>query len=195
MKQLFALLGVTILALTTYFAQNVTWVADKAHTQITFTVSHLVITDVTGRFGEFDLTLVQKGEDFSGSDLSATIKTASINTDNEKRDGHLQSDDFLNAEKYPAMTFKSKSFEKVGDNRYKITGDLTIRDVTKTVVLDTKYRGTVKGMMGKMKAGFKATTTINRFDYGVKWDKTFDTGGLVVGEDIEINLLVELARK
>jgi polyisoprenoid-binding protein YceI len=153
-----------------------------------------VTIHVTGRFGEFDFTLVQKGEDFSGSDLSVTIKTASVNTDNEKRDGHLMSDEFFNAQKYPAITFKSTSFEKVSDDRYAITGDLTIRDVTKTVVLDTKYRGTV-GTKGKEKAGFKATTTINRFDYGVKWDKTFETGKLVVGEEVEITLLVELARK
>ena len=190
-----ALLGVTVLALSRSSAQEATWVADKAHTQVAFTVSHLVIAEVTGRFRDFDITLKQKSDDFSGSALSARIKSASVSTDNETRDGHLRSDDFFNAEKFPAIIFEATSFEKVGENSFKIRGDLTIRDVTRPVVLDAEYGGSVEGPGATMKAGFKAFTTINRFDFGVKWDKTLDTGGLVVGEDVEVNLLVELERE
>jgi len=195
MKRIIALLSVTLLTLSGAFAQEATWVADKAHTQVMFTVSHLVIADVTGRFGDFDITLTQKeNDDFSGSDLNAEIRTASVSTDNERRDGHLRSDDFFNAEKFPAISFKASSFEKVDQSSYKITGELTMRDVTKSVVLDTEYRGSVKGPGGKMRAAFRVSTTIDRFDYGVRWDKTLDTGGLVVGENVEISLLVELIR-
>lgn len=195
MKRILVLIGLTILVLSGSFAQEATWVADKAHTQVMFTISHLVIADVTGRFSDFDIILKQKDEDFSGSGLSAHIKTASVSTDNDTRDGHLRSDDFFNAEKFPAITFEASSFEKVEKDRYKITGDLTIRDVTRQVVLDTEYRGMVKGPSGKMRAAFKASVTINRFDYGVMWNKTLDTGGLVVGEDVEINLLMELIKQ
>jgi polyisoprenoid-binding protein YceI len=192
MKRLILLSCITLLIRVGGSAQEATWVADKAHTQVLFTVSHLLIADVTGRFGDFDITLTQKNEDFSESGLSAEIRTASVNTDNETRDGHLRSDDFFNAEKFPAITFEATSFEKVDKDRYKITGDLTIRDITRSVVLDTEYTGSVKGPGGKTRAAFKASTAINRFDYDVRWDKTLDTGGLVVGESVMINLLVEL---
>jgi len=195
MKRILAIFGFTILGLSNSSAQEATWVADKAHTQVMFTVSHLVIADVTGRFREFDIALKQKEDDFSGSSLSAHIKTASVSTDNDTRDGHLRSDDFFNAEKFPEITFEASLFEKIEKDRYKITGDLTIRDVTKRVVLDTEYRGSTKGPRGNTRVAFKASTKVNRFDYGVEWDKALDTGGLVVGEDIEINLLVELIKQ
>lgn len=194
MVRIIALLGVTLLTLAGVSAQEATWVADKAHSQVLFTVSHMVIAEVTGRFREFDITLTQKNDDFSGSGLSATINAASVNTDNESRDGELRSDSFFNAEEFPTISFQATSFEKVDTDRYNITGDLTIKDVTKPVVLDAKYKGSIKGPRGKMRAAFKASTTINRFDYGVKWDRTLDTGGLIAGEEVEITLLVELVK-
>jgi polyisoprenoid-binding protein YceI len=172
-----------------------TWVADKAHTQVTFSVTHLLITEVTGRFRDFDITFHNANEDFSEGSIDIRIGAASIDTDIEKRDNHLRSDDFLNAEKFPNITFKSKSIEKTGKNTYKMTGDLTIRDVTKSVVLDATYNGTVTDPWGVTKAGFKATTAINRFDYGVKWNKVMETGGLVAGETIKIMLLVEFNKQ
>jgi polyisoprenoid-binding protein YceI len=172
-----------------------TWKSDLSHSRVDFSVSHLVIAEVTGRFTQFDVTLQQGKEDFSDSKLEATIKTASINTDNETRDKHLKSDDFLNADKFPDITFKSTSFEKTGKDTYKITGDLTIRDVTKTVVLDAKYNGSVTDPWGNVKSAFKATTSVNRFDYGVKWNKAMETGGLVAGDTVNITLLVELGQK
>jgi polyisoprenoid-binding protein YceI len=107
------------------------------------------------------------------------------------RDGHLKSDDFFNAEKFPEINFKSTSFEKLGDNKYKITGDLTIRDVTKNVTFDATLNGTLKTDRGVL-AAWKATTTINRFDYNLKWSKTLETGGLAVGKDVIITLNLEL---
>jgi polyisoprenoid-binding protein YceI len=116
---------------------------------------------------------------------------SSINTDNDFRDKHLKGDDFFNAEKYPAIKFQSTSLTPAGGNKYKLAGNLTMRDVTKPVVFDVTYGGTVTAM-GKTKAGFKAKTTINRFDYNLKWDKATEAGSLVVGKDVELVVNVEL---
>ncbi len=183
-----------VLAISGAVAQT-TWKLDNAHSAVKFSVTHMLIAEVPGNFREFDVTFTQKGAaDFAGSSLSATIKTASINTDNEGRDKHLRSDDFFNADKFPAITFTSTSFEKTGTDTYVIKGDLTIRDVTKPVVLNARYTGTVKDPRGNTKIGFKATTAINRFDFGVKWNKAVEAGGLVVGETVDITLLMEFAQ-
>jgi polyisoprenoid-binding protein YceI len=185
------LLAVTALPMSA----QIVWKADKAHSAVRFAVTHMMISEVNGRFTDFDVTLTQGKDDFSGSTVEATIKTASINTDSDFRDKHLRTNDFFNAEKFPTINFKSTSFEKTGADTYKITGDLTIRDVTKQVVLDAKYNGTMTDPRGGAKAGFKATTTIDRFDYGVKWDKTLDKGGMIVSKSVDITLLLELNKQ
>ncbi|HOK98475.1 MAG TPA: YceI family protein, partial [Bacteroidales bacterium] len=114
-----------------------------------------------------------------------------INTDNEMRDNHLKGDDFFNAAKFPKMTFKSKSFKKVSGNKYELVGDLTIRDVTKTVKFDVTYGGTAKDPYGNIKAGFKASAVINRFDYGLKWNALTEAGGAVVGNEVNVSLKLE----
>ena len=175
---------------------EITWKQDQSHSQVRFSVSHMVIAEVTGSFRDFDVVLVQKdAENFAGSTLTATIKSASINTENEGRDKHLRSDDFFNADVYPSITFKSSSFEKTGTDSYLIKGDLTIRDVTKPVTLTARFNGQAKDPRGTIKVGFKATTSINRFDYGVKWNKAIEAGGLVAGDTVEITLLMELAQQ
>jgi polyisoprenoid-binding protein YceI len=168
-----------------------TWKEDAAHSQVMFSVTHLVISEITGNFKDFDVTLTQGDTDFAGSTVEATIRTASVNTENEMRDRHLRSDDFFNAEKYPLITFKSTSFEKTGKDTYAIKGNLTIRDVTKPVVLEGKYLGKVTDARGNVKVGFKASTSINRLDYGVKWDKTIEAGGLVVSDKVDLTLHME----
>ncbi len=196
MKKYAALLALLSAAAGSLFAESpAVWKADISHSRVDFNVTHLVISEVTGRFTDFDVILQQGNDDFTGSTVEATIKTATINTDNDKRDAHLRSDDFLNAAKFPAMTFKSTAFEKNSDGTYKITGNLTIRDVTKEVVLTGSFKGSVKTPWGDERAGFVATTTINRFDYGVKWANTIDSGGLVAGKDIAITLRVELVKQ
>jgi len=193
MKTLVAAAFAVLIGLSTASAQRV-WKADLAHSQVKCSVTHLVIAEVTGKFNDFEVTLTQPGnDDFAGGTIEATIKMASINTDNEGRDRHLRSDDFFNAEKFPFMTFKSTKIEKTSAKKYTISGNLTIRDVTKPVVLDATYMGEVKDPRGNIKSGFKATTSINRFDYGVKWDKKIESGGLVVGETVDITLLMEFA--
>ena len=175
-------------------AQTGSWKLDKAHSQVTFSVTHMVISEVTGVFKEFDITFSSDKEDLTDTKVEAIIKTKSIDTGNERRDNHVRSDEFLNAEKFPEMKFKSNKVEKTGQDTYKITGDMTIRDVTKSVVLDTKYKGSIKDAMGNTRIAFKATTTIDRFEFGTTWNKAIETGGLVAGKDIEVTLLMEFTK-
>ena len=175
-------------------AQTSLWVVDKSHSHVNFAVSHMVVAEVTGRFKDFDVKVIQSGDTFTDSYVEAVIKTASISTDNERRDNHLRSDDFFNAEQFPEITFKSTSVKKTGKNTYNITGNLTIRDVTKPVVLNALYRGEIKDPKGNIKRGVKATTTINRFDFGTKWNAAMESGNLIAGEDVEITLLMEFVK-
>ncbi len=180
-----------MLVATAFVSAQSNWKLDKAHSSITFTVRHMVISEVTGSFKDFTVALTSAKDDFSDAEVQSTIKVGSLSTDNAMRDGHLKSDDFFNAEKYPEINFKSTSFEKLGDNKYKVTGDLTIRDVTKNVTFDATLNGTLKTERGVLSA-WKATTTINRFDYNLKWSKSLETGGLIVGQDVIITLNLEL---
>lgn len=169
------------------------WTLDKSHSGIKFSVRHMVISDVEGSFKDFDVTFKAEKDDFTDAVIEATIQTASIDTDNERRDAHLKSDDFFNAEKYPTITFKSSKFEKTGATTYKIHGDLTIRDVTKPVTFDAVLGGTQKTQRGTV-SGWKATLTINRFDYNLKWDRAIETGGLVVGPDVTITVNAQIRK-
>ncbi len=167
------------------------WKLDKGHSNVRFTVTHMVVSEVDGAFKLFDGTLEHTKPDFSDAKVSFTVDVASVNTDNERRDGHLKSDDFFNAEKFPQMKFESTSWKALGNNKYKVDGNLTIRDVTKPVSFDVTYGGMLNSSRGA-KAGFKAKTTINRFDYNLKWDRATEAGGLVVGKDVEVTINAEL---
>lgn len=189
----------TIIILTFAFlnAQNkeTLWVVDKAHTKIGFAVTHLLISEVEGYFKDFDIKVISNGDNFENAKIEFTAKTASIFTDNERRDEHLRSDDFFNSEKFPEMKFVSKSFKKVGKNNYKLIGDLTIRDVTKQITLDVIYNGTVKDPWGNTKAGFNVSGQLNRFDYGLKWNALTELGGAVVDKIVKLRIHVELTKQ
>ena len=167
------------------------WKVDKSHSNVKFTVTHMVVSEVEGSFKLFDGTMENEKSDLTDAKINFTVDVSSIDTDNERRDGHLKSDDFFNAEKFPSMKFTSTSMTSSGDNKYKLAGDLTIRDVTKPVEFDVSYGGTITAN-GKTKLGFKAKTSINRFDYNLKWDKATEGGGLVVSKEVGILVNVEL---
>jgi polyisoprenoid-binding protein YceI len=166
-----------------------TYKIDSAHSAVNFRVKHL-ISKTGGRFktfsGQFDFDPTAK----SGGNLDVKIVADSIDTDNAKRDEHLRSPDFLDTKKFPELSFKSTKVETDG-KKITVTGNLTLHGVTKPATLVGEYVGEVKDPMGSTKAGFNATTKINRKDFGVVWNKTLDSGGLVLGEDVEIELLVE----
>lgn len=174
------------------FGQSTQWNFDKSHSKIQFTATHMKISEVPGQFKEYSGTILTDGDNFTDAKIKMNIKASSVDTDNDRRDGHLQGEDFFNTEKYPNIKFVSESMEKVGDQEYKLTGELTIKDVTRTVELDVDYKGMVDAM-GATRAGFKITGTIDRFDYNVDWDKSFGQG-LIVGREIGINVDVELTK-
>jgi polyisoprenoid-binding protein YceI len=191
-KLLLSLVLLLGISLTTRAQQS--WDMDKVHSAVKFGVTHLVISTVEGNFKDFEGKLSTK-PDGSIDKLEAHIKTTSVNTENDQRDKHLRSDDFFAADKFPDMVFISKSIKKTGNENYSISGDLTIRGVTKTVVLDAKYNGTIKDPWGNSRMGWTASTKINRFDFGLAWSQAIETGGLVVGKEVTITINAEFVAK
>ncbi|HOA36854.1 MAG TPA: YceI family protein [Flavihumibacter sp.] len=179
------------LMLSTNLSAQTKWTLDKTHSSVRFSVSHMVVSEAEGTFKSWNGTVENTKPDFTDAKIAFTIDVSSINTDNENRDNHLKSPDFFDAQKFPTIKFESTSMQALGDNKYKLNGNLTIKDVTKPVTFDVTYGGSITGQRGT-KAGFKATTTINRFDYNLKWDRATETGGLVVGKDVEITVKIEL---
>lgn len=188
MKKMKFLLLIILLASGTTFAQT-TWVIDKPHSKISFNVIHMAITEVEGEFTDFDAKVTSTSDDFHNADVEFTAKVASIDTENDRRDNHLRSDDFFNAEKFPEIKFKGKLVKE--GNGYKLKGDFTMRDVTKPVTFDVTYGGTVDTGRG-VKAGFKVTGKVNRKDYNLKWDNRLAGGELVVSDDVDIVCKIEM---
>ncbi|MEP0822822.1 MAG: YceI family protein [Ignavibacterium sp.] len=182
------------LAMGTAYGQEDQWTLDKAHSRVQFDVTHMALSEVTGTFKEFDITFQSAKDDFSDAKISAVIQVASISTDNERRDNHLRSDDFFNAEAFPTITFASTAFQRVEGNKYRIVGDLTIRDVTKSVTFSAEHKGTIKTPQGLV-TGWTVTATINRFDYNLKWDRMIENVGLVAGKEVTITLKLEFRKR
>lgn len=162
------------------------WTIDGVHTDVSFEVKHM-FSKVRGVFREFSGTIVFDAENASKISVDASVNAASVDTGNEKRDGHLRSADFFETEKFPTITFKSKKVEAAGKNKYKVTGDFTMHGVTKSVVFDAEFLGA-----NEKKGGFSARTTINRKDYGIVWNRALDTGGFVLGDDVDIVLNLQV---
>lgn len=167
------------------------WSIDPTHSEVQFKVKHLVISTVTGSFGSYDGQIKADGDNFENAKATFTADIDNISTNNEDRDQHLKSDDFFNAEEYPQLKFESTNFEKVGESEYKVTGDLTIRDVTREIELDVVHGGTVGDPYGNTKAGFEVTGTINRKEFGLTWDAVTEAGNVVVGDKIKLQLNVQ----
>jgi len=170
------------------------WNVDNSHSSVKFTVTHLVISEVEGNFKVYSGSISSAKPDFTDAAIDFTVDVTSINTDNEMRDNHLKAADFFDAAKFPKMTFKSTSFKKVAGNKYELVGNLTIRDVTKSVKFDVTYGGTVKDPYGNIKAGFKATSVINRSEFGLKWSAMTEAGGAVVSDEVTIGLKLEFGQ-
>ena len=194
MKSL-VILASALLAVSVATAQPTVWKTDAVHSNVSFAIDYMVLTEVTGNFKEFSATMTTDGENLEKGSVNVTLKTASINTENDKRDGHLRSADFFDAEKYPEISFVSKSIQKGEGNQYKIAGDLTMHGVTKPVTIDAKYMGQVKDMRGNIRQGFKGTTTINRDEFGVKYNATLETGGVLLGSNVTVTINVQFIKQ
>lgn len=171
------------------------WAVDGAHTSVEFAVKHMVITTVRGRFAKFAADLDLREGSPLLSTVQVKIETASIDTREPKRDAHLRSADFLDAENFPYLTFSSKRVEGAGKDKYRIVGDLTIKDVTREVSLDTTFSGTAKSPWGMQVAGFNAETTIKRSDWGLTYNAALETGGVLVGNEVKISIEVEATKQ
>lgn len=172
-----------------------TWAIDPSHSEISFKVKHLVVTTLTGKFDAFEGKLESTADDFSNASIQFSADINSINTGNADRDGHLKSDDFFNAASFPKLTFHSSSFVKTGDNTYKLTGDITLRDVTKSIELDVEYGGTMVDPWGNTKAGFEINGKLKRKEFGLKWDAITEAGGAVVSDEVKLHLNVQLVKQ
>jgi predicted outer membrane repeat protein len=166
----------------------VSWTIDPTHSELSFRIRHIV-SRVRGSFLQWSGTIVANPADWSTGRVEVTIETASINTQNTRRDNHLRSADFFDAATYPTITFKSSKVEMNG-GAIRVTGDLTIRGITREVVLEGSFLGLARGQRGEPRAGFEVTTRINRLDYGVAWNKVVEGGGMLLGDDVDIDIVI-----
>jgi len=171
-------------------AQATEYTVDGSHSHVGFTVRHL-ISKLPGRFKDIDGKFTFDPADPKKMTGKFTVKTASVNTENEKRDDHLRNSDFFDSKKFPSMSFEAKKLVAKGKNKFALEGDLTIKETTKPVTFDMEYSGSAKDPWGNTRAGFAAVTKINRKDYGITWNKSLDAGGVLVGDEVEIALNVE----
>jgi polyisoprenoid-binding protein YceI len=170
------------------------WTIDYSHSEINFKVRHMMISNVHGEFKKFTGTVNFNPEQPDQTTLDIQIDAASINTNDEKRDGHLRSPDFLDAQQFPYLTFKSKRVQMIDESNAKLFGNLTIQDITREVALNVEFLGMAKAPWGTTSAGFAATTRINRKDWDLNWNVALETGGWLVSETIEISIELELAQ-
>ncbi len=171
------------------------WEIDSGHSGVHFSVRHMVIAKVRGQFSRWSGTVVAEDGDLGRASVEVVIDGSSIDTGVADRDAHLKSQDFLDVARYPELTFKSRHVETSGDERLKITGDLTIHGVTREVVLDVEYAGRTRDPWGNERAGFAARTSIDRRDYGLVWNQVLEAGGLLVGERVDIEIEVEAVKQ
>jgi polyisoprenoid-binding protein YceI len=196
MKRFISIVTVLVSLTVPILASAATWTIDPDHSSVGFKVRHLMVSNVKGVFEKFTGTVELDDKDITKSRVEVTIDTNSINTSVQKRDEHLRSADFFDVSKYPAMTFVSKKVAKAGKDKLKVTGDLTLHGVTKEVVLAVEGPSKEsKDPWGNVRRGASASTKINRKDFGLTWNKALETGGVVVGDEVIINLEVELIRK
>jgi polyisoprenoid-binding protein YceI len=175
-------------------AETTSWVLDPAHSRVGFSVAHMVISTVSGRFSDVTGTVALDEENLTKSDVEITIKTSSIDTDEAKRDEHLRSPDFFDVAKYPVIVFKSTKIVPAGGTKYKLTGELSMHGVTRPVTLDATISKAVKNPWGKQVRAVKLTGKLKRSDFGLKWNKALEAGGVVVGDDVALEIQVEINR-
>jgi polyisoprenoid-binding protein YceI len=189
------LVSATLLALSLAFATAAsaapaTWAIDQNHSEVGFSIRHF-FSKVPGNFGKFQGAIVYDPQKPEVSSVKVEIDPSSINTQNEKRDNHLRSEDFFDVTKFPTLTFVSTKVAASGDNKLKVDGNLTMHGVTKPVTLFVTFLGAGPSMNGEQRSGFEAITTLNRKDFGIVWNKTLDQGGTMLGDDVDIHLSVE----
>ena len=171
-----------------------TWNIDATHSGIHFSIRHMVISKVRGRFGKYEANLRIDDDDLAKSSVDVTIDAASIDTGVGQRDDHLRSPDFFDAARFPSLGYRSRSVQHVGEDRYRVVGDLTIRDVTREVVFDVEHGGHAKDPWGNDRVGFVGRTSLDRKDFGLTWNKALEAGGVLVGDRVDVEIEIEAVR-
>lgn len=170
------------------------WNMDPTHSEIGFKVKHMMITNVSGSFKDFNIQATTDGDDFSKSEILFTAKTTSVDTGNEQRDGHLRSPEFFDSENYPELRFKVNKLEKADSDNYLAHGEMTIKGVTKPLSMNADFGGIGKDPWGNIKAGFTISGKINRKDFGLNWNAALETGGVMVSDEVRINGEIQLVK-
>ncbi|HSD13755.1 MAG TPA: YceI family protein [Flavobacterium sp.] len=171
------------------------WTIDQTHSEIGFKVKHMMFTNVSGKFLNYDANIITEGDDFTNSTIEFSADIDSVDTRNADRDNHLKSADFFDAENHPKMTFKASSFTKANDDNYEIAGDLTLRGVTKFVKLPAEFSGLMTDPWGNTKAGFIINGKINRKDWGLNWNSAMEAGGVLVGEEVKLEIELQFVKQ
>lgn len=180
---------------TNTMAKKIKWTTDPTHSEITFRVKHMMITNVTGIMRDYSVTVFSDDETFTNAEAEFIGKAGSITTGNDERDAHLRSADFFDIEKNPEIRFRSSKYEQAGENRFKLHGDLTIKNVTRSITLNVEFGGVNKDPWGNVKAGFTVTGKINRKDFGLTWNVALETGGILVSEDVYFHCEIQLVEQ
>jgi polyisoprenoid-binding protein YceI len=175
--------------------ENSTWLIDPTHSEIGFKVKHMMFTNVSGKFNSYEATIINFGDYFKTSKISFSADTNSIDTNNSDRDNHLKSAEFLETEKYPKLFFEATNIIQRSDNFYEIEGDLTIKNTAKKILLNAEYSGVMKDPWGNIKVGLSISGSINRKDFGLLWNATLESGGVLVGEDIKLLCEIQLVKQ
>ncbi len=173
---------------------NTKWNVDPSHSEIGFKVKHMMFTNVSGKFDQYEGTFLTDGDNFDKAEITFSADVSSINTGNADRDNHLRSADFFDAENYPKLTFKSSSVVRKNDNEYEISGDLSLHGVTKFVRLDAEFGGLMTDPWGNSKAAWSLNGKINRKDFGLNWNAALETGGVLVSEEVRLNIEIQLIK-
>jgi polyisoprenoid-binding protein YceI len=171
------------------------WALDPTHSEVNFKIKHMMISNVSGNFTNFNVTAETEGDNFANSKIEFTTDVNSINTNNEQRDGHLKSADFFDIENFPQIKFEGTKYEKIDENEHELLGNLTIKNVTKSVKLKIDFGGIAKDPYGNIKAGFTLEGKINRKDFGLSWNAATEAGGLLVGEDLKLQAEIQLVKQ
>lgn len=171
------------------------WIGDPVHSEIAFKIKHLMITTVTGRFNEYQVTAETQDDDFTTAKIDFTAEINSITTDNTDRDNHLKSPEFFDAATFPQLKFQGTQMNKMGEENYELNGNLTIRDITKNIKLDVEFGGIIKDPYGQIKAGFTLNGKISRKEFGLTWNALTETGGMVVSDDVRLACEIQVIKQ
>jgi polyisoprenoid-binding protein YceI len=188
------LLTVLLFTLGSAWAQKKVWTLDASHSSINFAIDHMVISETTGIFKDYTVDVKSDKPDFTDAQFKVVLKVASIDTRDVKRDDHLKNADFFDTAKFPDITFVGKKFEKQKNGTYKVHGTLTMKGVSKDVILDGKFGGIIKDPWGNTKAGLKVWGPLDRYDWGLKYNSAIETGGLAIGQEVRLTAHLELTK-